>query len=67
MSFPRLPEAATLPRVTELQNLEIWFLSGFLGTALLFWSALVMTRRWRRKRAKDGVFRKYHLPEDEPS
>ncbi|WP_157755522.1 hypothetical protein [Neomegalonema perideroedes] len=65
MSFPHLLETPPLPRVAELQNLEIWFASGVVGLGLLFWTALAMTRRWRKKRAKDGVFRKYHLPEDE--
>ena len=65
MSLVRLPDAPSLPRVAEIEALEIWFLCGFAGFAALFWAALVTVRAYRRKRARDGVFRKYHLPGDE--
>ncbi len=65
MSLVRLPDAPSLPRVAQIEALEIWFICGFAGCAALFWAALVTVRAYRRKRARDGVFRKYHLPEDE--
>lgn len=65
MTFPRFSEAPPLPRVVELQNQEIWFVGGVLGLAFLFWLTLSFVRKRRKKLERDGVFRKYHLPEDE--
>lgn len=70
MSFartPHLPDPSALPRVAEWRHAEIWFVIGFLGLAFLFWIMLLLIRLWKRRCAREGVFRKYHLPEDEAS
>lgn len=67
MTFPRLPETPPLPRVAELQNQEVWFASGVIGLAFLFWLTLAVVRKRRKSLERDGVFQKYHLPEDELS